>query len=211
MSWLTALALTVLHAVYHLILVFKSLVSRTRKAPLPLTATRAKLPFHLALALVADPHKDEETNERYMLYSVDRIADWCQAVGIRRLTVYDREGAPQSLFWSRRQPGQPFDELGLLANCSLDIRDRLVPAPEREDADHACAGREIQYPPTPPPSDDADSRPLSPHLAPPVPKLGVTTIQLPPSTPKPKRRTSVSVKRRRVARKPQYFWRSSFA
>ena len=93
MSWLATFTLAVLHSLYHLILVFKSLAFRYRGSPLPLAAPRSKLPSHLALTLVEDSIKDEEAAEKYMLNTVDRCAEWCRAVGIRRLTVYDREGA----------------------------------------------------------------------------------------------------------------------
>ena len=92
MSLLATVALAILHSLYRLVLVLKSLATRFRKDPLPLTAQRSKLPAHLALTLVADSDEDEEANEKYMLDSVGKVAAWCQAVGIRRLTVYDREG-----------------------------------------------------------------------------------------------------------------------
>lgn len=101
---------------------------------------------------------------------------------------------------------------GVLANCSIDVRERLLPQVEGEDARDSPVECGIQYPPTPPPSDDADSRPLSPREAPPVPKLSVTTIQLRSVAPRAKRRTSVSrtnVKRRRVPSKLPYLCASA--
>ena len=67
--------------------------SAFRSDPLPLVAERPKLPRHLALSLVPNVLADEEASEKYMLNSVEKVANWCQVVGIRRLTVYDREGA----------------------------------------------------------------------------------------------------------------------
>lgn len=93
MFWLARIILAVLHAVYRLVLVFKFLSARLRPPPSPLTAKRTKVPVHLALSLVPNPTVDEESNERYMLDSVEKVAGWCQAAGIRRLTVHDREGA----------------------------------------------------------------------------------------------------------------------
>ena len=93
MFWLARIILAVLHAVYRLVLVFKFLSARLRPPPSPLTAERTKVPVHLALSLVPNPAVDEESNERYMLDSVEKVAGWCQAAGIRRLTVHDREGA----------------------------------------------------------------------------------------------------------------------
>ena len=93
MSLLATVALAILHSLYRLVLVLKSLATRFRKDPLPLTAQRSKLPAHLALTLVADSDEDEEANEKYMLNTVERVSEWCQATGIRRLTVYDHDGA----------------------------------------------------------------------------------------------------------------------
>ncbi|KAI0756917.1 hypothetical protein C8Q80DRAFT_1131127 [Daedaleopsis nitida] len=181
MSWLAPVALVFLHTLYRLILGFKAVCSRFQKDPRPLRAQRSNLPSHIALSLVANSTVDEEVNERYMLDSVEKVASWCQVAGIRKLTVYDRAGS--------------------LANSSLDLRQQLSPLAVRDDPE-VLNERDIQYPPTPPPSDDADSRPLSPHNRPLVPKLGVITIRLPSPTTHAKRRASVNktMKRRRVAR-----------
>ncbi|KAI0801187.1 hypothetical protein C8Q74DRAFT_473736 [Fomes fomentarius] len=185
MSWLAPVALALFHALYRLVLVFKSLSSHFSEEIRPLVADRgrSKLPNHLALCLISNPAANEDSNEKYMLASVEKVASWCQAVGIRRLTVYDREG--------------------VLTHCSLDLRERLLPPTQEDDVDDWPVECDIRYPPTPPPSDDADSRPDSPRSRPPIPKLSVTTIRFPPLVPKSKRRGSVSrstVKRRRVAR-----------
>ncbi|KAH9944321.1 uncharacterized protein BXZ73DRAFT_87239 [Epithele typhae] len=180
MAWLAKLALAVLHCLYHLVLVLKSLASKTRKSPKLLTAQRSNVPRHLALALVPNPLDDEETNEKYMLDSVEKVAEWCQVVGIPRLTVYDQNG--------------------ILANASLDIRERLSPSAQDQSTSDSPTECDIQYPPTPPPSDGAESRPLSPRSLP-IPKLGVTTIQVPHNST-PKRRsniTKLAVRRRRVS------------
>ncbi|KAI0669821.1 hypothetical protein C8Q78DRAFT_147308 [Trametes maxima] len=181
MSWLAPAVLALLHALYRLVLVFKS-VFRRDKEPLPLTAARSKTPLHLALVLVPNSAVDEETNERYMLESVVQTAGWCKVAGIRRLSVYDHEG--------------------ILASSSLELRKRLLPPSETEEVEEdspvECS---IRYPLTPPPSDDAESRPLSPHSRPVSLKLGVTTIRFPNNTPKSKSKTSAnrgSTKRRRV-------------
>ncbi|RPD55810.1 hypothetical protein L226DRAFT_565047 [Lentinus tigrinus ALCF2SS1-7] len=186
MSWFARLILAVLHVVYRLVLVFKSLSTRFRAQPSPLTAERSKLPSHLALSLSPNLAAGEESNEKYMLDSVEKVAGWCQVLGIRRLTVYDREG--------------------VLVNSSLDIRRRILPA-QAEEADDSPVECDIRYPLTPPPSDDAESRPLSPHAHPIVPKLCVTTIRFPMPSSRSKRRASVSrttLKRRRVARNDEH-------
>ncbi|EIW64594.1 uncharacterized protein TRAVEDRAFT_25727 [Trametes versicolor FP-101664 SS1] len=176
MSWLASALLSLIHALYRLVLVFQS-VFRPATEPQPITAERSKLPQHLALALVPNPEADDEANEQYLLNSVEKVAGWCQLAGIRRLSVYDREG--------------------VLSRSSIELRGRLQPASRKAEPEDSPVECDIQYPLTPPPSDDAESRPLSPHSGNVVPKLGVTTIRLHAESPKPKRRVN-ALKRRRV-------------
>ncbi|KAM5536248.1 hypothetical protein V8D89_010147 [Ganoderma adspersum] len=193
MSWLATLVLSLLHALYKLVLAFKSLSARFLQEPLPLASERSKVPSHLALNLISNPEADEEGNEKYMLNSVENVAAWCQAVGIKRLTVYDRDG--------------------ILTNCSLDIRQRVLPSVQGQDLEDSPVECDIQYPPTPPPSDDAESRPLSPHSAFSIPKLSVTTIRQPTHTAKPKQRSSLGrgvARRRRANRNEEKVEESPF-
>ena len=92
MSWLATLVLSLLHVLYKLVLLFKSLSTHFLQEPLSLASERSKVPSHLALNLISNPEEDEEGNEKYMLNSVENVAAWCQVVGIRRLTVYDHDG-----------------------------------------------------------------------------------------------------------------------
>lgn len=92
MSWPATFVLSLLHALYKLVLAFKFLSARFLQEPLPLVSERSKVPLHLALNLISNPEADEDGNEKYMLNSVENVAIWCQAVGIKRLTVYDRDG-----------------------------------------------------------------------------------------------------------------------
>ncbi|PIL31890.1 hypothetical protein GSI_06594 [Ganoderma sinense ZZ0214-1] len=193
MSWLATLVLSLLHVLYKLVLAFKSLSTHFLQEPLPLASQRSKVPSHLALNLISNPEEDEEGNEKYMLNSVENVATWCQVVGIRRLTVYDHDG--------------------ILANCSLDIRQRVLPSSQGRQLDDSPVEHDIQYPPTPPPSDDAESRPLSPHSASSIPKLSVTTIRQPSHTPKSKQRASLSrgmAKRRRANKNEEKVEESPF-
>ncbi|KAI0375075.1 hypothetical protein BV20DRAFT_933788 [Pilatotrama ljubarskyi] len=175
MSWLASVILAVLHALYRLVLVFQS-VFRSDKEPRPIAAQRSKLPSHLAVTLVPNAEVDDDANEQYMLNTVEKVVSWCKVAGIRRLTVYDRQG--------------------VLAKCSLELRQRLHPPPSAE-LDDSPVECDIQYPPTPPPSDDAESRPLSPHSDSAMPKLSVTTIHFPVNPSKARKRMN-GLKRRRV-------------
>lgn len=95
MAWLALVALSILHVLYRLILAFKSWASRFHTAPRPLVSTRPKVPSHVALTLVPNNAVNSENNAEYMLDSVEKVATWCQAVGIPRVTVYDREGTSE--------------------------------------------------------------------------------------------------------------------
>ncbi|KAI1797951.1 hypothetical protein LXA43DRAFT_982766 [Ganoderma leucocontextum] len=192
MSWLATFILSLLHVLYKLVLAFKSLSARFLREPLPLVSDRSKVPSHLALNLISNAEADEEANEKYMLNSVGNVAAWCQVVGVRRLTVYDRDG--------------------VLANCSLDIRQRVLPSAQGRELDDSPVECDIQYPPTPPPSDDAESRPLSPHSTSFMPKLSVTTIRHPTNSSKSKQRGSLGkvAKRRRVNRNEEKVEESPF-
>lgn len=198
MSWLASALLSLIHALYRLVLVFQS-VFRPATEPQPITAERSKLPQHLALALVPNPEADDETNEQYLLNSVERAAGWCQLAGIRRLSVYDREGMCHLPCIPRRIHKYEANILGVLSRSAIELRGRLQPASRKAEPEDSPVECDIQYPLTPPPSDDAESRPLSPHSGNVVPKLGVTTIRLRAESPKTKRRVS-ALKRRRVPR-----------
>jgi len=140
MSWLASFALTVFHTVYWFVTAAKSICG-FRSEPRPLIAHRHKLPSHVAVLLVTpDSIENIEVTEGLMVESVEKAVTWCRAVGISRLTVFDRQG--------------------ILAKSTLDIRERLrsllgVPPEDAADSD-------IEFPLTPPPSDDSDSRPISP-------------------------------------------------
>ncbi len=146
-----------------------------------------------------------------MLDNVEEVVSWCRAAGIKKLTVYDRGGALSSISIHigarKKQRGRSLLTLfycgcsGVLSSLSLDIRKRLV-APVDSSSGCANVESEIEYPLTPPLSDDAESRPVSPdensqHRA------EVTTINLTENLQAGKRRRVSGrngVKRRRSQR-----------
>jgi hypothetical protein len=81
--------------VFHLFLALKRFFAAllTRPRPQPLRATRRKVPAHLAVTLseLRDPNKYPD-DLRDALESVRRLVDWCRAIGIRTLSVFDKEG-----------------------------------------------------------------------------------------------------------------------
>jgi len=117
-----------------------------------------------------------------MVESAERAAAWCRTAGIARLTVYDREG--------------------VLTQASSEIRERLSRRFDASSGD-SSASSDVEFPLTPPPSDDSESRPLSPATTPSPLKLHVTTIHALGSGSQQKKRSigKAVLKRRRPSRK----------
>ncbi len=94
MSWLTTLALYLIHGLFSTLSLLASIPRRLRqKPPLPLNATRRQIPTHLALLLVPDEREDSEQLEGTLVDIALRVIEWCRVVGVNRLTIYDRQGA----------------------------------------------------------------------------------------------------------------------
>jgi len=150
---LASLCLRVLHFCYYLAVSLSNFWKTfDLRKPQHLTAERTKLPSHLALLLVVGEDIDAEEIEDSLVECVLRGVTWCQAVGIRQLTVYDSQGA--------------------VSNCSQNIRMRLsADKPPCEDDTES----EMEYPLTPPLSDTSESRPLSPDYD---DRLGMITMQV---------------------------------
>lgn len=172
---LASLCLRVLHFCYYLAVSLSNFWKTfDLRKPQHLTAERTKLPSHLALLLVVGEDIDAEEIEDSLVECVLRGVTWCQAVGIRQLTVYDSQGA--------------------VFNCSQNIRMRLsADKPPCEDDTES----EMEYPLTPPLSDTSESRPLSPDYD---DRLGMITMQVSelqaPKSRKPGRQRNV-LKRRK--------------
>ncbi|KZT72837.1 hypothetical protein DAEQUDRAFT_754878 [Daedalea quercina L-15889] len=180
MFWLASLALTIFHVVHWLVTAARRFLTIAEQ-PQPLVAQRQKLPSHLALLLIADRRCDKDAVEDTLVESVERAATWCRAAGISRLTVYDREG--------------------LLSTLSLDIRKHLMKCTATPSTD-SDVETEIEYPLTPPSSDDSDSRPLSPDSEVTPFKLNVTSVHISGHAGKSRRRSlgvKFTTRRRRAA------------
>jgi len=139
MSFLLRGLLYALHFFYYLF----TLAASWKSQPLPreLSYPRKQIPRHLALLLVSDNHGSTSRDAilECFLESIQRTVGWCQTVGIRKLTVYDRDG--------------------LLATNIEQVSQYLSVSTQHHSEDETS---EIEYPLTPPPSDVSDSRPLSP-------------------------------------------------
>ena len=89
-----------LHALHFFYRVF-TLVASWKSQPRPhkLSDPRKQSPRRLALLLVSDgsrPTSEDAVLECY-LESTQRAVGWCRTVGIRELTVYDRDGTAISI------------------------------------------------------------------------------------------------------------------
>lgn len=148
--------LYVLHFFYHLFTLVASW--KSQQDPLELSHPRKQLPRNLALSLVSDGDKYTSKDEvlECFLESIQRTVGWCRAVGIRNLTIYDRDG--------------------LLAGNIDQVSQHLSVITSEDESS------EIDYPLTPPPSDVSDSRPLSPVNLQSL-DLDVSTLEIPASVP----------------------------
>lgn len=131
------LFLRVIHFFYSLSLAIWSIRSRYfRPTPKPLTATRSKIPSHLALVLVSQgsDSRISDAQEAFLSCTEKAIA-CCRAAGIQRLSVYDRQGI---LLESLDQINERLEKF------LPPTQDQLFPS-------------EAIFPLTPPLSDDSDA------------------------------------------------------
>lgn len=129
-------ALWLLHFLYSVYLALSSIRSRYfQSAPRSLTATRSKIPSHLALVLASqEPESCVSEAREAFLACTERAVAYCRAVGICRLSVYDRQGILLNAF----------DVVGeRLEKCLPPTQDQFPQA-------------EAVFPLTPPLSDDSD-------------------------------------------------------
>ncbi|KAF9651887.1 hypothetical protein BDM02DRAFT_3184135 [Thelephora ganbajun] len=139
MSFLLRSLLHTLHFFYRLFTLVAS--RKSQPQPYELSYPRKQTPRHLALLLVSDD--DGSTSEdavlECFLESIRRTVEWCRTVGIRKLTVCDRNG---------------------LLSGNIERVSQCLSVPAQHHSEDEAS--EIEYPLTPPPSDVSDSRPLSP-------------------------------------------------
>jgi len=139
MSFVSALLLRLLHSIYYVVLLWHSFYSGIRQStPQPLTFHRHRTPRHLAILLVVHEKANAEQVDSCLVQSVVNAIEWCTAVGIEKLTIYD--------------------EYGKTLKCSRHIRERLIGESVESSGDS-----DLEFPLTPPPSDE--SRSISPQPA----------------------------------------------
>ncbi|KAJ8702540.1 hypothetical protein PTI98_001247 [Pleurotus ostreatus] len=159
-----------IHAIYALTAKFLALWRRQhQREPLPLDAPRSKIPRHLAIVFDLDSTRHDKIEEESLFKSVYNSIAWCEAAGIEKLTLYDNQG--------------------VLRNGSALVRDHLSHLHPEIDSSES----ELEYPLTPPHSDDCDSRSISPDVD---IRVDLHTITLNTRPPVPSKRRSVARKRR---------------
>ncbi|KAG6336092.1 hypothetical protein ID866_2989, partial [Astraeus odoratus] len=149
------LVLRLIHSLYLLVgWMLKWTRSRKLMQPLALTAPRSRLPAHLCLNLIGGHGMNPEVVEDVFLECLRRTVRWSREVGIKVLTVYDRDGV---LVW-----------------CQESIRDCIT---QLEVSSEDSCESELEYPLTPPLSEPSDSRSQSPESAKLPAELAVVTMK----------------------------------
>ncbi|KAL9716287.1 hypothetical protein Ac2012v2_000733 [Leucoagaricus gongylophorus] len=93
MGLLAALVLRVLHFFYALSLLIHSFWShQTRPSPQPLCTPRRRVPKNLALVFAGDKNLPRNVLEKTILQSCVNVVEWCQTLGISKLTIYEEHG-----------------------------------------------------------------------------------------------------------------------
>lgn len=93
MGLLAALVLRVLHFFYALSLLIHSFWShQTRPSPQPLCTPRRRVPKNLALVFAGDKNLPRNVLEKTILQSCVNVVEWCQVLGISKLTIYEEHG-----------------------------------------------------------------------------------------------------------------------
>jgi dehydrodolichyl diphosphate syntase complex subunit NUS1 len=97
MALLATLSLRVLHIFYSLaLLVYSSWKTLSAAYPLPLQATRRRIPKHLAVVIVVDPKSPWEDIEKSLIGTIVSVVGWCRIIGTQKLTVYEEHGMGHS-------------------------------------------------------------------------------------------------------------------
>jgi len=156
MRVLFALLLRAFHFIYAVILIVRSFWQRSSIPPRSLQSLRRRIPKHLAIVFVTSGITFSETAQDVLSMSILNAVEWCQSIGITKLTVYEERGAsPRKLCSDNTIKILILD---MLSRCTQQICESL-PIRGQE---HDYTESEGDYPLTPPPSDYSESRPLSP-------------------------------------------------
>lgn len=94
MKILLSCLLSVIHFIYSRVLAFRLYRQQQQHHnPQHLLANRKRLPKHLAIAFVLNQGRHNEQTKHAVVESVSNLVEWCRAVGIQKLTLYEENGA----------------------------------------------------------------------------------------------------------------------
>jgi hypothetical protein len=175
MHVLFALLLHAFHFIYTIVVRVRCLWPRSSTPPQAIQSPRHRIPKHLAIVFVINESISLETAQDVLCTSVMNAVEWCQSIGIKKLTVYDERGALSRKLYCARIDVVAAD---MLSRCTQRIRESLPIHPQ----EHDCSESETYCPLTPPPSDYSESRPISPTQSH-GDSIPVTTIHILESMP----------------------------
>jgi len=175
MHVLFVLLLHAFHFIYTIVVRVRCFWPHSSTPPQTTQSPRHRIPKHLAIVFVINESLSLEIAQDVLCKSVMNAVEWCQSIGIKKLTVYDERGAPSRKFY---RAGIDVVATDMLSSCTQRIRESLPIHRQEQD----CSESETYRPLTPPPSDYSESRPLSPTQSHGY-SIPVTTIYIPESVP----------------------------
>jgi len=92
MRVLFALLLHAFHFIYTIVIRVRCLCQSSSTPPQAILSLRRRIPNHLAIVFVINEATSLETVQDVLCTSVLNAVEWCQSVGIKKLTVYEERG-----------------------------------------------------------------------------------------------------------------------
>lgn len=87
----------ILHAIHFIFALFikARLIWKHRSlvTPKPVRTPPSRIPKHLAVVLIIDPAICADTAQTALTESALKIVEWCQTIGIPKVTLYEEHGA----------------------------------------------------------------------------------------------------------------------
>jgi len=93
MRVLFALLLHAFHFIYTIVIRVRYLCPSSSTPPQAILSLQRRIPKHLAIVFVVNEAISLETVQDVLCTSVLNAVEWCQSIGIKKLTVYEERGA----------------------------------------------------------------------------------------------------------------------
>lgn len=94
MHLLFVLLLRAFHFIYPIVVGVRCFWPRSSTPPQATQSPRHRIPKHLAIVFVINESLSQEIAQNVLCKSVINAVEWCQSIGIKKLTVYDERGGP---------------------------------------------------------------------------------------------------------------------